>query len=188
MFNSVINHPLWGKQIELRAALRDVNMDHYLQNNVFTFSWWLSLIFVILVWCIWWKRVDKYRLLEIVCYGLLVSVVVIIIDILGVELVLWGYPNMLIPLMPPLFSADIALLPVTYMLIYQYYAEWKEFFIAILITSFVLAFIGEPIAIWLELYEMNNWKHLYSFPIYIIIGLSLKWVVIKINLKQVSYK
>jgi len=186
MISNVSENPLWIKQIEARTILRDINTEHWLQNNLFSIAWWVALILVIFIWYFWWKKVDKTRLLEIVAYGLMFAIVATVADLFGVELVLWGYPNMLIPLMPPLFIADFSVLPVTFMLVYQYFSNWNSFAIATLITSFILSFIEEPIAVWFEFYQLNNWKHLYSLPIYIIIALSLKWVMNKIIAKQNS--
>lgn len=184
MMGTVSEEPLWKKLIEVRTQLRDINLEHWLHNNVFTLTWWLSLIIVILVFFLWWKLADKTRLLEITAYGLMVAITAIILDITGTGLILWGYPNMLLPFVPPLFAADLSILPVAYMLIYQYFSDWKPFAVAALVLALFLSFIVEPIAVWLEAYEMNNWKHIYSFPIYIVLALSLKWVMNKILAKQ----
>lgn len=129
---------------------------------------------------------NKTRLLEIAAYGLMVTLWSVILDIAGAELVLWGYPNMLEPLMPPLLIVDLGILPIAYMLIYQYFPKWKSFTLALTLTAAFLAFIGEPFAQWLNIYEMNNWKHIYSFPIYIGMGLFLKWIMNIIIAKQSS--
>ena len=174
MHINVSQHPLWQRQIELRKMLRDVSIDFWLKTNVFSLVWWLELILVFLLWFFWWKRVDKTRLLEIAFYGLMVAITATVIDLIGTESVLWGYPNMLVPLMPPLFVVNFSLLPVIYMLVYQYFSSWKSFVIATLIISFIFAYGLEPLAIWLDIYEMNNWKYLYSLPVYIALALSLK--------------
>ena len=176
----VSENPLWKEQLKTRVTLRDITLKHWLENNLFTPVWWLMLITFIIVWFIWWKFVNKNRFLEIVTYGLLVTCVTIILDIVGAEFALWGYPNMLVPTVPPLFIVDLGFLPVIYMFIYQYFSSWTAFTIAISITSFFISFIGEPIAVWLDMYELNNWQHVYSFPIYISMALILKWVLNKI--------
>ena len=175
---------LWKEQIQTLVKLRDVNFRHWSENNLFSLVWWLMLILLISLWFIWWKRVDKTRLHEIVTYGLMVSLIAIIIDVIGTHFVLWGYPNMLEPLVSALTVSNFALLPVTYMLIYQYFSDWKSFTIASVILSFLLAFVAEPIAILLDIYQMNNWKHSYDFPLYILLAVLLKWTMNKIMIIQ----
>lgn len=177
-------NPLWQEQIQARITLRDINLKFWLEYNLFTPVWWLMLITLIGVWLIWFKWVDKSRLLEIIAYGLMVAFLATIFDLTGAELVLWGYPNMLVPLMPPLFLVDLGILPVAYMLVYQYFSRWKGFTIAMTLNAAFLAFLGEPIAQWLNIYQVNNWKHIYSFPIYIALGLFLKWIMKIIITKQ----
>lgn len=87
---NVSEHPLWKEQIKARIALRDVNLKHWQESNVFSPVWWLLLIAFIVIWYLWWKFVNKAKLLEIVGYGLLVALMSMILDILGVEYVLWG--------------------------------------------------------------------------------------------------
>ena len=176
--------PLWQEQIKARIAVRDVNMKFWLEYNVFTPVWWLMIITFMAVCIIWWKLVDKTRLLEIVAYGLMVALLSTIFDIAGAEMVFWGYPNMVEPLIPPLFIVDLGVLPVAYMLVYQYFTDWKKYIIAMSVTAFFFAFIGEPIAEWLNMYQITNWKHIYSFPIYIALGIFLKWIMNIIILRE----
>ncbi|MDH7479493.1 MAG: CBO0543 family protein [Syntrophomonadaceae bacterium] len=166
--------PGWEAVLQTRIQLRDLNNAHWLHHNLFSFSWWLDAVTIILFAAVWWKLVDNRRLPEIVMYGLMVSLAATVLDIIGVSAVRWGYPVMVVPLVPPMFPADLVFLPGTYMLLYQYFPRWKGFAIALTITAGVLAFVFEPTAQWLKLYEMNNWKHLYSFPIYVALGIALK--------------
>lgn len=177
LIKNLSDSPLWKEQIKIRIKLRDINLQHWLNNNVFSPVWWLMLILFIVLWFIWWKLVNKSKLLEIIAYGLFIMLISLIIDIVGTNNVLWNYPNKLIPLVPSLLFADLCAMPTIYMLIYQYFTTWKSFIAASIISGFLNAFICEPIAISLQIYEMNSWKHIYSFPLYIIIGLLFKKVM-----------
>lgn len=48
----------------------------------------------------------------------------------------------------------------------------------IIITLTLLAafgsFVAEPIFSWMKLYDLNWWKYIYSFPIYIVMGIGIK--------------
>ncbi|TLS36519.1 CBO0543 family protein [Pseudalkalibacillus caeni] len=171
----------WNDVLKLRLKLKETNLDYWLHHNLFSFSWWFLLITMILFLILWWLLLDKSRMMEILLYGFLVTTLVILLDIIGVSYVLWGYPNMLTPLIPPILAIDIGHLPFIYMIIYQYSSSRKSFFILMVITSFFLAFIFEPLAAWLRIYELNNWRHIYSFPIYFVIGVLCKWFISKIK-------
>jgi hypothetical protein len=176
--------PLWKEILQTRIKLRDIYLKYWLEYNVFSLSWWLMLILVISLWFIWWKRVDKARLHEIITYGAIVSLIATIIDIVGCEYVLWGYTADLVPLISPLLVTDYCFLPITYMLLYQYFTDWRSFITATTIVSALLAFIAESIAVLLDIYQLNNWKHLYSFPMYILLAIFFKWLLNKIIIKQ----
>ncbi len=114
----------------------------------------------------------------------MVSLIATIIDIIGCEYVLWGYSVDLVPLISPLIVTDYCFLPITYMLLYQYFVSWRSFTIAATVMSLLLAFVAESLAILLDIYQMNNWRHLYSYPMYIILAVALKGLMNKIMEKQ----
>ncbi|OIJ13620.1 hypothetical protein BKP37_10085 [Anaerobacillus alkalilacustris] len=175
------NQPTWEEIVNLREILKETNVQYWLNENFFSFSWWFLLITMILFWVIWWVIVDKSKIMEILLYGLFVTIIAILLDVIGVSFLLWGYPNMLTPLIPPIFAIDVGHLPVLYMTIYQYFPTWKSFLAAMIIAASVFAFVFEPFTVWLKIYELNNWKYIYSFPIYILIGVFLKWLLIKVK-------
>lgn len=180
------DNPLWKEQIQLRIHLRDINLQYWLENNLFSLVWWLMVILIISLWFIWWKRVDKTRLHVIVTYGLMVTIIAAFINIVGSDYVLWVYPNELFPLISPLTVLDYCLLPVSYMLLYQYFTNWKPFTIAAVILSAFLTFIAQPIAVMLDIYHLYTWKHIYDLPLYFLLAITMKWVLNKIILKQAN--
>lgn len=190
LFHQMSELPGWQQILRQRVALKNTNYKFWLNYNLFSFVWWLMLIFFILVWVIWWKLVDKTRLAEIVLYGLMIGLAATLMDVVGVAFILWGYPNMFSPLVPPVFSITVyGLLPIAFMLTYQYTTDWKSFAIATVIVSIILAFVAEPVAEGLGILQLNKWKHLYSFFTNIAIPLSLKYVINKIlaiQKKQIS--
>lgn len=143
---------------------------------VFTFQWWLETIFLFTPWFLWCKLVDRKRLKEILLYGFSVMMLTTYLDEVGSELTLWAYPYKITPIFPRLITVDFTILPVTFMLIYQYFQTWKTFTIVIILIAAVFAFICEPILIWLKIYKIYNWSHIYSFFIYIAMAISLRWL------------
>lgn len=170
--------------IEVRRKLQELTVAHWGQDDIHKWTWWLNVFLTIIPWIIWWKLVDHKRVFEILAYGLLVSLTVTLMNVAGTQAVLWGYPDVMIPFMPRLFPIDYVLIPVIYMLIYQYFWDWKPFVIANIMMAGVFAFVLEPAMEWLGLYEMYIWKHIYSAPIYFVMAVFWKWVVGKIIVSQ----
>lgn len=147
---------------------------HWLKYELFTFQFWLLVAMLILPWFIWWKLVDKKRFLEITIYGLIVVTFATFLDEVGCQLNLWEYRYDLEPLFPRLIPMNFTMLPVGYMLIYQYFRKWKTFIAANIAAAALFSFVGEPVFVLLDIYELLKWKHVFSFPIYIILAIIFK--------------
>jgi hypothetical protein len=107
-------------------------------------------------------------------------------DTAGVANAYWMYPIRLIPKFNHMLPVDVTILPIIFMLIYQSYPKWKVFIIASIIMGACLAFIAEPILVWMGVYELLNWKYYYSFPIYIVFAVTLKFIIA--TLKSIQQK
>jgi hypothetical protein len=174
------NYPTYDQVIELRGKMREAEIQHWLHDDLFKSDWFLLLFLAIIPWVIWYKFLDHSRRSEILIYGLMVTIAAIVLDALGTEMMLWGYPNKLVVLVPPLLPSDLAIIPVAYMLVYQCFTTWRSFILASMVLAAVFAFIGEPILVFLGIYVPYEWKHIYSFPIYITVAIFLRWVTIKV--------
>lgn len=154
---------------------------YWLKNNLFSWQWWLLLVLVISAYVIWWKLVNKDRLKELILVALFVMVISGLLDLYGTQFILWGYPNMILPGMPPLFFDNYAVLPLAYSLIYQYCSKWKTYLIAVLILAAVSSFVVEPILVWIRVYDLHNWNYIYSFLVLSIMGIGVKALVDKVK-------
>jgi hypothetical protein len=154
-----------------------LSYDYWIQHALFTWQWWLLLFILLIPWYFWWRMVDKRRLLEIWCYGTMTFITVIGADTTGVDHGYWMYPIRLAPKFPYILPVDITILPIIFMLVYQSYPQWKAFIIASIIMAACLAFIAEPILVWMGVYELLTWKYYYSFPIYILFAVTLKFIM-----------
>lgn len=166
--------------VEIQQKLSSVRLDEWIQNDVFSFRWWLLVILFLLSAFFWWRSVDKSRLIEIVLYTAMVSISALVLDELGEELTLWDYPYDLIPWFPPLTAIDLASLPLVYSLIYQHFRTWKSFIIATVLMAAIFCFVLEPLFVLSGVYQMITWKSYYGFPIYIAIAILTKVIVKKI--------
>lgn len=160
--------------LQLRIRIRDLNIDHWLHHDLFSFNWWLIFAVSLLYMIVWWKLVDRTRLVEIVLYGAMIALASIVMDICGVSLILWSYPDKMFPVFPPFFIVDMTQLPVSFMVLYQFFPRGWPFVLANVAASGILSFLIEPALVALGIYQMHNWHYTYSFPLYIAMGLCLR--------------
>lgn len=145
--------------------------EYWITYEAYTPIWWFLLIAWITPWIIWWLLVDRRRLVEISFYGLVVMFITTTLNAIGSVQNLWTYTIKLIPFTPHLEPIDWSILPITYMLIFQYYPSWKQFLAAQTVIAILYSFIGEPFTIYLlGAYLPLDWSYLYSLPIYIVLA------------------
>jgi hypothetical protein len=173
--------------LKLRKKLGDLHFEGWMNDVVFTFQWWFIIITIILPWVIWWNVVDRSRLKNILIVGLLVIIISLLLDGIGTSLRLWIYPYTLLPLEREIFDpADLAILPMFFMLTYQFFTNWKSYLIASTVFAFFGAYIGGNIYEILGIYKILKWKHIYSVPIYLLISIIVKAIVEKVNKEHVK--
>ncbi|MFV2049648.1 CBO0543 family protein [Metabacillus sp. YM-086] len=105
-----------------------------------------------------------------------------LLDQIGASLQLWTYPVTTTQLPRDVFDpADLSILPMFYMVIYQYFPKWKSYILGQIFFAFFAAYIGGNIYQWLGIYKILKWKHIHSVPIYILMGIAVKWILNKLK-------
>lgn len=163
--------------LELRRKTMEAAYAHWIHYDLFSFNWWLLLASSILPWFIWWKIVNRQKIVQILLYGSMVSLISLFLDVVGINLQLWYYPTSLLTMVPVLFPADVTVIAIAYMLLYQYFVKPRAFFMAALLLAAFFAFVGEPCLIWLGIYQTIRWKHVYSFVVYTSLAHLVKWTI-----------
>jgi hypothetical protein len=170
------NYPSYEQVAALTKLAIQARIDNWLGEGFGSWRWWVLVMLLIFPWVIWAKLVDKKQLHELTLFGMIVMVYSITLDELGFMLGLWNYPLDVIPVFPRLTSIDYTVVPIIFMLIYQCFPTWKSFFWALVTVAAVFAFVVEPIIVYLRFYIIIKWLYLYSFIIYIVMGLISKWM------------
>lgn len=165
--------------IALQERYATLAIESWLSNSLFTWSWWFLVIFFVVPWLIFVKFLDRERTLEIWSFGLIIIIITSFIDDLGSETCAWIYPIKFVPAGLLAFPFDFSIIPVSCMLIYQYFYTWKSFSIALVCQATIFAFVGEPISVMLGTVTYLKWKYLYSFVFYIVTGLVAKIIIQK---------
>ncbi|MDR3561179.1 MAG: hypothetical protein P4N41_24525 [Negativicutes bacterium] len=169
---------------QLANAIKGVSytrIDNWLDTDFATAAWWGEIAITILTLFLWWKLVDKKRLIDITLYGFLVMATSLTLDQIGYELGFWYYPVDLIPLFPPATAVDFIALPVIYSLIFQYCRHWKPFLAATLLMSTVFCFFLEPLMVKMGYYVLIKWRYYYGFPIYTVMAVVFKALLDKMK-------
>jgi len=176
------------ERVQHIQSLADIaGRDNWIYAVVFTYQWWLLVALMIIPYIVWWKIVDRKNFFEITTYGLLVALFTGLLDAIGVELDIWDYKYDLVPLLDVLIVYDVSILPITYMLVYQYFRTWRSFAMVHVIVAFVFAFVFEPILMWLDIYHPSKWTHSYSFVGFFLVAIFLRWLMNRLIKKSKSF-
>jgi hypothetical protein len=165
--------------IALQQKYATLAIENWLSDSIFNFSWLFLLILSVVPWLIFVKLLDRKRTLQIWGFGLIVIIITSFTDDLGSELSAWVYPIKFVPVGLLAFPFDFSIIPVSCMLIYQYFNTWKTFSIALVSQAAIFAFIGEPISVMLGTIIYLKWKYIYSFVFYIVTGLLARFIIQK---------
>lgn len=177
-------HEEFIRVYELVEQAREIKTMLWLDHVVFTWRWWIGVGLAIIPWIIWIvlrKRESTNRLLFV---GLFVILISSYLDFLGIQLGLWRYKFEDLPTIPSYIPWDVSVLPVTVMLFIQYKPRLSPVFKALVFAA-LASFIGEPLIVWLEIYEPVRWSSLYSFPIYTVIYLISHYLSKRENFKPI---
>lgn len=168
------------KIVGLRKQIFKIQYENWTKDNLFSFKWWIMLLLVVILWFVWWKLLDKKRFNEIGLAGFIAAVLNFFINTTGIELTLWAYPTQIFGVVRTWSLFELSYITVAYMFLNQYFKEWKKYLIAVTIFGAFASFIVQPLLIHFEIFKLYNWRNLYSFPIYFLIGVVVKSITLKI--------
>jgi len=176
----ILNSISLQELLDAEAKYHRVLRTYWHENNFLTYKWWFLVALSIVPAIVWWVQVDKTKLIENTAFGLFYGVTAIFLDSIGSNAMVWTYPVRLTPnLNPQLYPYDVGVVIIPFMMVYQKFSmAFKKFFIATGVLSLFLAFVAEPFMVYMGIYKEITWKHIYSFPIYWLIGL-MCWAIIK---------
>jgi hypothetical protein len=165
--------------IETQDTYGQLVRQNYFENVLFSYQWWFLLVITAGLWITWIFIVDRTRLNAVLLVGLVTGVFALTADEIGLLTSLWTYSHSLLPT-TKLYSVDLAIVPVSFMLLYQYARKWKTYVIVLAILALFAVIVAEPLFVLLDIYTLLTWEHWYGFPIYILMGIVVKWVVDKL--------
>jgi hypothetical protein len=139
--------------------------------------WVLAALFVLPLIVLFFA-IDKRKALLLGFYGYNVHVFFTYVDAIGANMIKWFYPYKIFPILASSVSLDVSLVPVTYMLVYQFTLNRdKNYYLFLLLLSAVFAFIFKPLLVAIGLFEMDSGTNYFSLFIgYVVVGLIAKWI------------
>ncbi|MUK88276.1 hypothetical protein GMD78_07720 [Ornithinibacillus sp. L9] len=167
---------------EIYEKSRDLNstLISYWQQYSFIDSWqfWFVLSLFIIPLVILYFALDRTRIFEILFFGYTVHILWTYVDTVLGSTTLFVHKYFLIPLLPFALSLSSALLPVGFLLIYQYCTNNnKNFYLFTILISAIFAFGFASLERYMGLVEFNNgMNQFYVFLIDIIIAVVAFWL------------
>lgn len=179
----------FDKIARMRKESTEALMDYWKDYSIYTsLEFWMliALLLAPLIVLIW--KIDRNKIFLIGFFGYSIHMTSLYSNILAVNLGWWHYPIQLIPAIPS-FALDSSLVPVTYMLAYQWTINKKKnYYITMLVISSFFAFIFEPLLVKLGLFKVyGSITHFHSLIVYVVIALFAKLITNVFILLQKHY-
>ena len=165
------------KQTELHHSKEWLN--YWMKYSSFdNWHFWVVLALLIIPLILLFFFMDKKKSLLLGFYGYNVHIIFTYIDSYGANNTFWFYPYKVFPILPANITLDVSLIPVSYILVYQWSLNHhKNYYLCIFGLSVGLAFVFKPIMEALRLFQFDrgaNFFHLFLG--YILVGVAAKQV------------
>jgi hypothetical protein len=148
--------------------------------NLLSVRWWFVIASITISYAIWWKYVDKRRLTQILLFGSFIAVFRVIMDDIGASAALWVYSVKPIPVGHALFLNDLTVVPLGFMLVYQYCQSWKKFFLWIIIAESGYSFVLLPVLVKFDILRLYNWQYYYTFFIMVVAVSAMRAILLTV--------
>lgn len=173
------NNRYWELINKKSEELNSMLLDYWKEYSyIDTWQFWLSGLFMIIPLIVLLVLVDRKRIFEVLFFGFTVHMLWSYTDAILGSTSLFIHEYFLIPLLPFALSIASSVLPVGFLLIYQYTTNHKKsFFLYITITSAVFAFCFAPLESYMGLISMDHgMNYFYIFLIDMAIAVIAYWL------------
>ncbi|MFC4801847.1 CBO0543 family protein [Neobacillus sp. GCM10023253] len=165
---------MYSQTDKMGSKYHSLQTDIWLHHDLFSLGWCSIVIINVLFFILFILLIDRYRTL-LISFAFVVSFVIVGFgNEVGSYFDFWSYPHQFLIFTHRFNAVDFAVVPVIMALTYQYFSKWKPYFVATVIMSAIMCFIGIPIFVFFGLYKLENWNYFYSFLVTILMFLILK--------------
>ncbi|SES64748.1 hypothetical protein SAMN05216389_101237 [Oceanobacillus limi] len=150
---------IYDTSIELNSLLISYWKEY---SNFDSWQFWFVLALLIIPLIILYMVVDRSRIFEVLFFGFSVHILWTYVDVMLGSTTLFVHQYFLIPILPFALSISSSVLPVGFMLIYQYCINHeKNFYLYTIIASAIFAFGFASLENFLGLIEFNNGMNMF---------------------------
>jgi hypothetical protein len=163
----------------IQKELSDGWMDYWSKySNIDTWQFWVNLFLFLLPLIILFFAIDRKRAFHIGFFGYSVHMMAGYIDGFATRHGFWEYPFKIIPFLPISITLDTSLIPVVYMLVYQWTLHRKKnYYLYAIVVSALFALVLKPILAALHLFQLDNGaNYFYLFLCYLFGSFAAKWI------------
>jgi hypothetical protein len=146
-----------------------------------TWQFWAIVFMLIVPLIVVYVAIDKNKVFQIGFYGFNIHTWFTYSDAIAMRTAHVTYPFQAIPVLPVNFALDASLVPVSFMLLYQWCINHnKNVFLYGVVLSAFFSFIFKPLLVFINLMQMNKgMNYFYLFLNYLLI-LILAIVITKV--------
>jgi hypothetical protein len=178
---------VYSQTDKMGSQYHSMLMDLWFHHDLFSIQWWFIIILNVLSLILLFILIDRYRILLISFAFMIAYSIVGIADEAGSFFDYWSYPHQLVVFTHRFNAVDFAAIPAILALVYQFFSKWNYYWIASILVSAVISFIGIPIFVAFGLYKMENWNYFYSFLVMILFFVITKAVSDFVGQKAEKY-
>jgi hypothetical protein len=164
---------------EIQENQTEMWSNYWQQYSDFTnWQFWMLAAFFIFPLIVLYLRMDKRKALLLGFYGYNIHVFFTYSDAIGANLLKWFYPYKLFPILASSVSLDVSLVPVSYLLMYQFALNGnKNYYLSMFLLSAGFAFVFKPLLSAIGLFELDKGTNYFTlFISYVVVGLIAKWI------------
>lgn len=170
---------------QARVTLHELILTKWLAEDVFSLRWWSMVSLVALSYLLCFNLFDKRRLSKLFLFGSLLTVGASVYETIGVNFLLWVCATPILPIIPCLFVPYLTILPVYYMLIFQYTTTWRQFSLWNLIAVSIFSLVLIPSFAHFRIVRLDNWYAVYHIPmLFAIASLARAVTLLLIGIEQ----
>lgn len=181
----------FDKAVRMRKESADALLDYWVQHSIYSsFEFWILVALFLCSLILLAIKIDKSKLFQVGFFGFSVHILSVYTNVIGINLGVWNYPIQMFPFLPA-FSFDASIVPVSFMLVYQWtFNNKKNYYLYAIMTSGIFSIIIDPILVQigiLKLYGTTNYIH--RLVCFVIISFSAKFLTnlfIKFHKKPTS--
>ncbi|GAA4701980.1 CBO0543 family protein [Brevibacillus fulvus] len=163
----------------LQERLTDTWLSYWFRySHMGTWQYWTYVAMLIVPLLVLLLLLDRKKAFHFGFFGTNIHIWFSYLDNMGAAQSLWAYPYHIIPSQPGSFSLDASLVPVVFMLMYQWTVnQQKNYYIYSIGVCVFFAFVLKPVFVVVGLFQLlNGTNYFHLFVVYVIVALVSKWI------------